>query len=931
MKNKFRFKTFLGGILVGLIILSVIFGFLQKAFGGSYDLTTDNPQISYTIEGATWERFQPSDATGSGVFNSFLRVQAAGTERGYNTDYRPLQFDENSSATFTHSYKLKDVPMVIKGGVIYREFQLDINEQNNDPQWYLSLDKFQVWVTNNPNITGYSEGSNAFASGATKVYDLGDNWIKMDYRANAGSGKRDYRVLIPQYMFDGKTGDYVVIFTRFGDNFPSDDGFEEWGVAVYPGTISGYKFNDLNANGVWDAGEPGLNGWTIKLDGGSTHLTAVTANDSNGNPGYYSFTGPAGTYTISEVNQSGWIQTYPSGNSYTVTLGNGEIVSGKNFGNYLPQPSISITKTGDTLSKIGDKVHYTITITNTGNIDLEHIRVTDTLLGDISSYFPPTLATGASATYTYKYTVPTTASDPMINTVTVHADPAPLFGTDLTTDVTATATWETNLFQPNFTVTKTGNTLSKIGDTVHYTITVTNTSSTDTPEMTFHITDAMLGIDETKVIANGSSYTIEKDFVIPEGASDPFVNTVNVHATIAGFPNTYDKSATWETNLFQPAIEITKTGDPISKVGDTITYTVTITNKSSEDTPHLVFDSFTDSLVSGITLPVELTNGLDYGESVTFTYTYTVKTGDPDPLSNTATVHFHPYGFPNDIWGSSTWSVDLVHPNTKVSITPNTWETFPGGNVILTITEQNTGDCPIENVKVTLNPGAVEFEKSSSYYVSGDTNDNGILDVGETWTWVYQTTITADTTFSVTGYGNPVGLSNEITPPDYPDEYAEVTVKVKGATRTLGFWQTHLDFTTYVFNNYCGSYIDLGWKKVDSIDKVMGIFWANVAKDSTGKKRSALDQARMIAGQQALAAILNSSMPGGAPLPAGYDLTTIANTLAGTDINAIKTLGSVLGAYNQSGDTFALDPSLPPTGRANPIDAKNIANIPFAD
>jgi hypothetical protein len=87
----------------------------------------------------------------------------------------------------------------------------------------------------------------------------------------------------------------------------------------------------------------------------------------------------------------------------------------------------------------------------------------------------------------------------------------------------------------------------------------------------------------------------------------------------------------------------------------------------------------------------------------------------------------------------------------------------------------------------------------------------------------------------------------------------------------------------------------------------------------------------MIAGQQALAAILNSSMPGGAPLPAGCDLTTIANTLAGTDINAIKTLGSVLGAYNQSGDTFALDPSLPPTGRANPIDARKIANIPFAD
>ena len=38
----------------------------------------------------------------------------------------------------------------------------------------------------------------------------------------------------------------------------------------------------------------------------------------------------------------------------------------------------------------------------------------------------------------------------------------------------------------------------------------------------------------------------------------------------AGFPNKYTDKATWETNLFQPAITLTKTGDALSKIGDKV-------------------------------------------------------------------------------------------------------------------------------------------------------------------------------------------------------------------------------------------------------------------------------------------------------------------------------------------------------------------------
>jgi len=98
-------------------------------------------------------------------------------------------------------------------------------------------------------------------------------------------------------------------------------------------TISGFKFNDLDSNGVWDKpDEPGLGGWTISLDGtGETqhHETTTTLAD-----GSYSFTDLAeGQYVVSEVLQDGWTQTYPESGENSVTI-KGASVPDQNFGNH---------------------------------------------------------------------------------------------------------------------------------------------------------------------------------------------------------------------------------------------------------------------------------------------------------------------------------------------------------------------------------------------------------------------------------------------------------------------------------------------------------------------------------------------------------------------------------------------------------------------
>lgn len=98
------------------------------------------------------------------------------------------------------------------------------------------------------------------------------------------------------------------------------------------GTISGFKFEDVNGNGVRDDGENGLAGVTIQLlaPDGST-LTAVTGQ-------FGGFVFPdlnPGTYVASEVVPPGYQQTLPAApGTYTVELAAGQTVP-LLFGNQL--------------------------------------------------------------------------------------------------------------------------------------------------------------------------------------------------------------------------------------------------------------------------------------------------------------------------------------------------------------------------------------------------------------------------------------------------------------------------------------------------------------------------------------------------------------------------------------------------------------------
>ncbi|MDY6940080.1 MAG: pre-peptidase C-terminal domain-containing protein [Cyanobacteriota bacterium] len=99
----------------------------------------------------------------------------------------------------------------------------------------------------------------------------------------------------------GSTGEYDIEITVEPDISPET------------GEIAGLKWNDLNGDGVRDANEPGLEGWTIYLDDNQNgQLDANETATTTDADGEYRFTElGAGTYTVAEVLQNGWEQTYP--------------------------------------------------------------------------------------------------------------------------------------------------------------------------------------------------------------------------------------------------------------------------------------------------------------------------------------------------------------------------------------------------------------------------------------------------------------------------------------------------------------------------------------------------------------------------------------------------------------------------------------------
>jgi len=184
----------------------------------------------------------------------------------------------------------------------------------------------------------------------------------------------------------------------------------------------------------------------------------------------------------------------PNGTVYVADTGNNRVQQ------FSSVPGLSITKSADQTTVLaGDDIDYHLTVTNTGNVDLTGVTVTDTNAPDCAET-TGSLAIGAHTTIDCTYTTVLADGGTYTNTATADSDqttPA----TSNQVDVTVTA--RTPAIDYHLTVTNTGN-VDLTG------VTVTDADAPDCAETTGSLAiGAHTTIDctYTTVLADGGTYT----------------------------------------------------------------------------------------------------------------------------------------------------------------------------------------------------------------------------------------------------------------------------------------------------------------------------------------------------------------------------------------------------------------------------------------
>ena len=164
----------------------------------------------------------------------------------------------------------------------------------------------------------------------------------------------------------------------------------------------------------------------------SGHEESFNFENNSENPLYGSraFDVNAGTYTITENNYEGYEMESSTCSNVKVEIG--KIVTCHIVNNDIPNPAISVVKTGPKYAKAGETVTYTFTVNNTGDIALNDITVVDTITGNGTYVSGDTdkdnmLDVSETWIYTGQYTIPANQKADVKNTVEVCGYDSPLY------------------------------------------------------------------------------------------------------------------------------------------------------------------------------------------------------------------------------------------------------------------------------------------------------------------------------------------------------------------------------------------------------------------------------------------------------------------------------------------------------------------------
>ncbi len=421
-------------------------------------------------------------------------------------------------------------------------------------------------------------------------------------------------------------------------------------------------------------------------------------------------------------------------------------------------PSVELAKTGaldldvvdpDGIANAGDKINYTFSVTNTGNVTLTNVTISDTVGGITLTGSPiASLAPGATDddTYTGTYTLTQADVDAGTFTNTANVTATPPTGDNVTDTDDDTQDLPP---VPSISLIKAGtldlgaNSQADAGDQVTYAFTVENTGNVTLSDITIDdiipgvsFTGGPISLDpgESDGDTFTGSYTLTQDDV----DSGSFTNTATVTGTTPKGAEVTDSDDDSQSMEPAPSIELLKTGsiDVGSNgrvdAGETIDYVFTVTNTGNVT----LTDITLDDTVGGITItggPIAtLAPGASDNHTFSGSYPLTQDDIDAGTYTNTATVSgTTPAGGSvsdedddtQDLGADRTIQLEKTGTLNMDVVAPND-HADPGDTITYEFVITNIGNVTLTDVTVTDSTTGVTLEGSPITSLAPGGEDN---------------------------------------------------------------------------------------------------------------------------------------------------------------------------------------------------------------
>ena len=476
------------------------------------------------------------------------------------------------------------------------------------------------------------------------------------------------------------------------------------------------------------------------------------------------FVKATGEYTFDEDSRTvTWIVDLAKGESQTFyvtavaeaygVLSNNVFVGDKIASAVVTVPEIIPAKSVDVENpNFGDTVTYTVTVTNNGVVDAKQVVVVDHLDKGLKYVSSSHNGVYDEAAHTVTWVVDIGAGSSFDLTVTAVADEYGVLTNDVTVgDKTASV----DVTVPEIIPTKdVNNTAPNFGDKVEYTITLSNNGVVDAKQVV--VVDSL---DEGLTFVNASDNGVWNPFKrtvtwtvdLAKGESKVFtvIATVSAYGNIPNTVSVGDKSSS--VNIAVPEIIPGKTVDVENpNFGDTVTYTVVVTNNGVVDAKQVVVRDILDKGLKFVKAIGEYTWDED---SRTVTWIVDLAKGESKVFSVIAIVSGYGNVTNSLVVGNKTTGVNVTVPEIIPDKTANITNPNFGDNVTYTVTVANDGIGDAKDVVVrdVLGEG-LKFVSATGNY--------SFDEVTRTVTWIVDLAKGESKVFSViatvVGYGNVI-------------------------------------------------------------------------------------------------------------------------------------------------------------------------------